>query len=58
MQLVTEDNTYEEVSFSKDHKELDDYLEENLNYTVIPIRTLVNIQLECGLKVATYIHDL
>ncbi len=40
------------------HNELNDYLEENLNYTVIPIRTLVNIQLECGLKVATYIHAL
>ena len=40
------------------HKELADHLEENLNYSVIPIRTLANIQLECGLKTAQYIHDL
>ena len=40
------------------HKELADYLEENLDYSVIPIRTLANIQLEAGLKAAQYIHDL
>ena len=40
------------------HKELADELEANLNYSVIPIRTLANIQLECGLKTAEYIHGL
>ncbi len=30
-------------------------LEKELDYSVIPIRKLVNIQLECGLKVADYL---
>lgn len=38
------------------HKQLADELEENLNYSVIPIRKLINIQLECGLKAAQFIH--
>ena len=32
-------------------------LEAKMDYEVIPIRTLVNIQLEAGLKAMTYIHD-
>ncbi len=36
-------------------KELCDLLEENLDYTVIPIRKLVAIQLECGLLTAKYL---
>ncbi len=39
------------------HSELAEYLERNLNYSVIPIRKLVNIQLECGIKAATYIRE-
>ncbi|NMA94209.1 MAG: zinc carboxypeptidase [Clostridiales bacterium] len=40
------------------HSELEEFLEENLNYSVIPIKTLVNIQLECGIKTALYIHEI
>lgn len=32
-----------------------DFLEENMNYRVVPIKTLVSIQLECGLIVAEYL---
>ena len=39
------------------HKQLSDALEQKLNYSVIPIRKLINIQLECGLKAAQIIHD-
>ena len=39
------------------HKQLSDELEQKLNYSVIPIRKLINIQLECGLKAAQIIHD-
>ena len=39
------------------HRELADALEEKLDYSVIPIRNLINIQLECGLKAAQLIHD-
>ncbi len=39
------------------HRELADALEEKLDYSVIPIRKLINIQLECGLKAAQLIHD-
>ena len=38
-------------------QELADKLEAKMDYEVIPIRTLVNIQLEAGLKAMTYIHD-
>ena len=40
------------------HSELAEFLEENLNYSVIPINTLVNIQLECGIKTALHIHKV
>ena len=39
------------------HKQLSDELEQKLNYSVIPIRKLIIIQLECGLKAAQIIHD-
>lgn len=39
------------------HAQLAAYLEEALDYSVIPIKKLVNIQLECGLKMAALIHD-
>ena len=39
------------------HKQLSDELEQKLSYSVIPIRKLINIQLECGLKAAQIIHD-
>jgi len=39
------------------HRELADELEKEMRYSVIPIKKLVNIQLECGLKMAQYIHD-
>ena len=39
------------------HKQLAVELEEKFNYSVIPIRKLINIQLECGLKAAQIIHD-
>ena len=39
------------------HGELADELEREMHYSVIPIKKLMNIQLECGLKVAEYIHD-
>ncbi len=38
------------------HKELAEELEREMHYSVIPIKKLVNIQLECGLKMAEYIH--
>ncbi|MDD3459990.1 MAG: peptidase M14, partial [Mesotoga sp.] len=33
-----------------------EYLEENLNYTTIPIKSLVSVQLIAGLNVADYIQ--
>lgn len=38
------------------HTELADELEQAFRYEVIPIRKLVAIQLECGLKVAKYLN--
>lgn len=40
------------------HAALADELEAELNYQVIPIRKLVNIQLECGLKMMRHIHRI
>ncbi len=40
------------------HKELSEELEKELDYQVIPIRKLVNIQLECGLKMLRHIHKI
>ncbi|HZK29303.1 MAG TPA: M14 family zinc carboxypeptidase [Clostridia bacterium] len=40
------------------HMELAEELEKELNYEVIPIKKLVNIQLECGLKMAQHIHKI
>ena len=37
------------------HAELAATLEKELNYSVIPIKKLVSIQLECGLKMAEYV---
>lgn len=37
------------------HSQLAAALEEELDYSVIPIKKLVSIQLECGLKIAQYI---
>ena len=37
------------------HAALSEELEEEMQYSVIPIRKLVNVQLECGLKVAEYL---
>ncbi len=39
------------------HAALAEKLEEDLHYSVIPIRKLVRIQLECGLKVAEALKD-
>ena len=39
------------------HAEQAAQLEDELDYEVIPIRKLVRIQLECGLKVAEYLRD-
>lgn len=33
-------------------KELSEYLEENMDYSVVPIKRLVSVQLECGLALA------
>lgn len=38
-------------------KKLDNILEEEMNYSVIPIQKLVRVQLECGLIVATYLKE-
>lgn len=40
------------------HEELAEELEKELDYQVIPIRKLVNIQLECGLKMLRHIHKI
>lgn len=37
------------------HKELTDYLEQNIDYEVVPIKKLVSIQLECGIIMAEYL---
>lgn len=39
----------------KAHKELADYLEEKIDYEVVPIKKLVSIQLECGIIMAEYL---
>ncbi len=39
------------------HAALAEELEEELQYSVIPIQRLVRIQLECGLKVAEYLKN-
>ena len=44
-------------SSEKELKLLSNKLEEELNYEVVPIRKLVNIQLECGLLVADYLNQ-
>lgn len=36
-------------------EELSKYLEENMDYEVIPIKKLISIQLECGLLMAEYL---
>lgn len=41
----------------KAHRELADYLEENINYQVVPIKKLVSIQLECGIIMAEYLKS-
>ncbi|MDU5362842.1 MAG: zinc carboxypeptidase, partial [Finegoldia magna] len=33
-------------------KELSEYLEEKMDYSVVPIKRLVSVQLECGLALA------
>ncbi len=38
------------------HLKLCEYIEEHINYEVVPIRKLVSIQLESGLLVADYLH--
>lgn len=40
------------------HAELADTLEHEFQYSVIPIRKLVAVQLECGLKIAEYVKTL
>lgn len=40
------------------HRELSKELEQELNYQAIPIKKLVNIQLECGLKMLRHIHKI
>lgn len=37
-------------------KELSQYLEENIDYEVVPIKKLISIQLECGLLMADYLQ--
>ena len=45
------------VIAEKAHRELADYLEENINYQVVPIKKLVSIQLECGIIMAEYLKS-
>ncbi len=40
------------------HAQLADTLEHEFQYSVIPIRKLVAVQLECGLKIAEYVKTL
>ena len=40
---------------TQEHKNLADYLEEAIDYEVVPIRKLVYIQLCCGLHMAEYL---
>ena len=40
---------------TQEHKKLADYLEEAIDYEVVPIRKLVYIQLCCGLHMAEYL---
>jgi len=42
---------------TKEHKKLADYLENAIDYEVIPIRKLISIQLESGLLVAEYLKQ-
>lgn len=39
-------------------KELSEYLEENIDYEVVPIKKLISIQLECGLLMAEYLKRI
>lgn len=64
MEINEEDNidkkkTLEEsmIEAEKELKKLSDYLEEEINYDVVPIKKLVSIQLECGLIVADYLNN-
>ena len=41
----------------RQHSALMDTLEKELNYSVVPIRKLVSIQLACGLLVSDYLKD-
>mgnify|MGYP000686005757 CR=1 FL=1 len=41
----------------KEHRELAEYLEQEIDYLVVPIRKLVSIQLECGLLMAEYLKE-
>ena len=41
----------------KAHKEFTDYLEANIHYQVVPIRSLVYIQLGCGLLMADHLQQ-
>ncbi len=38
-------------------RKITSFLEENMNYQVVPIRNLVGVQLECGLIVADYLQS-
>lgn len=40
------------------HAELANTFEHEFQYSVIPIRKLVAVQLECGLKIAEYVKTL
>lgn len=39
----------------EEYAKITDYLEEHMQYQVVPIKNLVGIQLECGLRVAEYL---
>lgn len=41
----------------KEHKELAEYLEQEIDYKAVPISKLVSIQLECGLLMAEYLKE-
>ena len=38
-------------------RKITSFLEENMNYQVVPIKNLVGVQLECGLIVADYLQS-
>ena len=63
MKKAGEDNPAKKAALEKGlekamagYKKITDFLEAEMNYKVIPIKSLVAIQLECGLIVADYLH--